>query len=841
MAITSQALENSSEHVDLTAIVRTCTTLALSKESRDNAMKLLFEFDDLEVVKELGCTLSSDDSTVRRLAVSTLVSVVESRENLRDTVVLSIVRFLCSRLSDWASVEPSVRGIKLIYEKFVDSESIIHFDVGDSDSVSKLRADLSLFLGLANVSDLPCGAGTLTEHVLHVLLVNVHAPSFGQSVRFEVLQLLHIWITRFRGHLKGIEETLIRGLSIQGEDERDPDCLALFFDCIQSLFLHHYLETLSGEKSIESLFDAVKSYFPINVVGDHSPGNLTNLRESLKKCLVRFGIHSLEFLFPLLHDPSSGSQAHEIVCALAAEYPTDTLSFLSNEAAPFVDVWNAALSSLPTNTSSCILVRLAQERPDLVTGICVTFPNYFHLIADEISPQLCAQIFTANRQTVFENLNRVSSRTIESIAAILLDMDQTESIHGLVSFITNPDLLTQLIEISPTSPLLLLALCRHHFLAVVSWIEATSPAISVAQTLWTIAPGEIRPQLIVQFESYFADSAQFVSLVTQENMSTISAWIENPQNQGFPAWVYRHCDKLDMTTLSPKAMGMVVNELAEKDVEIAFEQLSKVFAVCKAVVGYIDNLELILRVVGSEVTETFHQLNEIESVSLKTLSLEKFFSCVWDMMVGELLNEIDNPQVWGAVTAKLLESQHMGEVIRVVSSADHSFTWERADSLVTVSSDRSWLPFLIANLMVREDFLMLIIRLAVELIDPKMFMDTVKELRQSRSIFKISNDVYHFKFLAKYMLLDSGTVWAQGELVDMICSSCELMEDKSVIVRFAAGQLLAVMTEIVPTGKLVSFKPDVIRAIQDRLDREKKMVVRRQLAVAITSWINVTS
>jgi hypothetical protein len=97
-------------------------------------------------------------------------------------VIPPVTRFLCSRLSDWASVEPSVKGIKLIYDRFIDSEVILQYPISDTAEAEKLRADLSLFLGLPSVADLPAGSGTMTEHVLSVLLVNVHAPSFGQSV-----------------------------------------------------------------------------------------------------------------------------------------------------------------------------------------------------------------------------------------------------------------------------------------------------------------------------------------------------------------------------------------------------------------------------------------------------------------------------------------------------------------------------------------------------------------------------------------------------------------------------------------------------------------------------------
>jgi len=248
-------------------------------------------------------------------------------------------------------------------------------------------------------------------------------------------------------------------------------------------------------------------------------------------------------------------------------------------------------------------------------------------------------------------------------------------------------------------------------------------------------------------------------------------------------------------------------------------------------------------VVGDRSDETFDRLNLIQSVEIRAKNLQTFFSALWNVEMGGLLDRIDDTRIWGIVVGRLLETKYMSDVIRVISS--DILTWERADQLMLVStsigSDLAWLPFLIANLLGRSGTPSLLVRLVVELKDQALFMETVRELRREEIFFHFSPDFYHVKLVIRYMLLDTATVWDRQELTDMITSSSSLLGHASVIVRFAVSQLLAVMTEVIPTGRLMEFKSSVFRELECRMDVERTLVVRRQLAIAITSWINVVS
>jgi hypothetical protein len=90
----SQSQDTSADESELSGFIRTCTTLSLSRQDRDEAIAKLVQYDDIEIVKELGTALLSNDSSVRRLAVSTLVSVLESREAVRASVVPVVLSLL---------------------------------------------------------------------------------------------------------------------------------------------------------------------------------------------------------------------------------------------------------------------------------------------------------------------------------------------------------------------------------------------------------------------------------------------------------------------------------------------------------------------------------------------------------------------------------------------------------------------------------------------------------------------------------------------------------------------------------------------------------------------------
>ena len=230
--------------------------------------------------------LGSSEAAIRRESLRKIVSVMGSVESASDTEICSLCIFLLQRLSDWASVGPACEALCLLVEKFPEQISSLP---QSNDPFSSLDSELALVLGLDG--EVP-ETKFLVHLVVKVLLKEVHAPSFAQSVRSAVLGLLQsLTGTNFQAvWTADWDEVLAQGIFLQTEDERDPRCLSISFTLIERIFRKCQLSVRTRTLLSESL----AAYFPIRLKErDGDPVgtvSIADLKKKLNSAIISAGL-----------------------------------------------------------------------------------------------------------------------------------------------------------------------------------------------------------------------------------------------------------------------------------------------------------------------------------------------------------------------------------------------------------------------------------------------------------------------------------------------------------------------------------------------------------------------
>ena len=74
---------------------------------------------------------------------------------------------------------------------------------------------------------------------------------------------------------------------------------------------------------------------------------------------------------------------------------------------------------------------------------------------------------------------------------------------------------------------------------------------------------------------------------------------------------------------------------------------------------------------------------------------------------------------------------------------------------------------------------------------------------------------------------------------NLVHAVSSLLSSSSPGIRFVGIQLLALLPEAVPVGKLVGEKSLLLSTLRALLGKEPKLVVRKQMALCLTNWLNV--
>jgi len=101
-----------------------------------------------------------------------------------------------------------------------------------------------------------------------------------------------------------------------------------------------------------------------------------------------------------------------------------------------------------------------------------------------------------------------------------------------------------------------------------------------------------------------------------------------------------------------------------------------------------------------------------------------------------------------------------------------------------------------------------------------------------------NGDEFGFKLCVKYAVLNPNLT---PEFLEKLAEKLiYLLHSERAIIRFGAAQTIATLPEMVASGKLKSLKDIILAGLDKTLQREPKFAVRKQIAIGITSWYNIS-
>ena len=824
---------------DLKSLVRKCTTVSYTQTERSGFQTHLVRYPTIEIVKTLGESLTADDVSVRRLGVSTLTWVIENSDSIDQSSIPHVLAFLCARLSDWASVEPAVQGIKAVYARHITDATKLHFPL--DATYSDDRSQLSLFLGLPSVSSLPPGTSSLTEVVLTKLLIHVHSPSFGQAVRHHVLELFNIWITKYRSDLAGYFDILVKGLSIEGEDERDLSCLRVLFDCINNLFtsgtITSEISSVTSLKSVEDIFTCLTSYFPIRLVmtkskvDDDYDKSLCELRSKMIIALKHFGQRSMEFLVPQLADPETSEDAYICLAEMGKVFPDDMIPFLlpelDNGGTLIHQLWKSILPLTNKSVVGEIVDRFIQKgATESLVLSSQSGKKIGGLILEKMIDNKFPDIVNVLTRVDGLTMSQEHAEVLVSILSNAVTVDDSIWIM-VIPFIITDTSRTRVWSRVLNKAEIIVPMLRFHY----SW---TMDMLGDAQEYVTtnLSGSSILGQVLVELDHH--DYPRLAIDVDKE-------WIENVI--GFPRLYFKW---FGIGGLKIKQIGKVVNELEREEA-------------VNLVVGMVDDgqveilaeidPELVKRVLEEvgDLVKMVYDVIAIDDPDIASVAFGVIIGPVWGSIeeIEKIFATITSDKVWMAgINGLVVSVKDQSRIVRLIA---HQLTCLKAELLVvnTLPEIKSMIPYILSLVDIQRTDL--VIRLLCGL-NSEDILEIINDNDEYKRVIIMTprKDFYYFKLLIKYLILVNNklSLSVVNNNFDQIISGIHDMilspsAQSSPVIRFGAVQALAVMTEIVPVGKLVKHKGAVLKMLRELLDKEGKFVVRKQLAIAICNWINL--
>ena len=818
------------DEYELSQILRACTSPDRDEEDFEDQRRRLLSISVIEIVKSLGEFLLSEDASVRREAVALLCWIVGFRADLDTRAIPHILSFFCGRLSDWSSVEFAVHGIRELYSKHISPATQFEYPPEDEAVVQKDRADLSLLLGYGTAADLPVSTGSVTERVLTKILVNVHAPSFGRQVRTEVLQLFKLLIKDFPGELIKVAEVVIKGLAIEGEDERDPSCLCSFFECIELLFETGVISEESPSRCCDELFDTLKSYFPIQSFGDGAePELIEKLKSSMNRCLARFGTTAIEFLLPQLS--TAPDDAYVAVRELGIRRPVEILPFLIGE-------WNTAS---PPLVESLLQASISASADEYITALLSRLDS---------KGENDLLVIIANTDSRIACLT-IRAIPVNSLAAILprLQFQSDFSPQQLETLNCN-ELAMQLIN-APDEDLILLSriaggLTDEAVVAHLANIINTkqeidenvgrcigglfdTPFASVVHDLVDV--GRVL-QRLVEMKDQRSVERMVLGLFRAKQFEAFQEILEGNWEMAAEAFRDSHfsCAILTQPSLILPSIVVGVAVAGLEDLELATSVVRKyivergqvdvlshlpvesVEIVSRAIEGSDELLDLIAAVIASCPEEQAVRVVMLASakMGLTEKALKVIGYCQDDFVWAVAIACADKRVM---METGELSNGRIEALIRLGRSAEDIVRW-------LAGSQLGHLP-----LSVQARVLCAAV---VEELPPIATEEAIIQL------VKIG-DLFGFRLAIKYAIMNAN--WSPQFIDSLMDTLSAVCRDERVIVRFAAVQALSVLPEMIASGKLKDWKPKISSSLEYLISVEPKLVVRKQAALGITSWL----
>jgi hypothetical protein len=662
-------------------------------------------------------------------------------------------------------------------------------------------------------------------------LINVHAPSFGRQVRTEVLSLLKLLIKDFHSELEPISEVLVKGVAIEGEDERDPHCLGIFFECIELLFETGLVSADPDRwtRSVEELFDTLKSYFPIESTDpdDNIHENLTTL---LNRCFSRFGQRSIEFLVPQLEDRDRVEAAFKALLEVSKRRPNDLLPFLIAEWTPssppligkllqtsLVNADEEFVDSLVARIVNCKDIDLLSMCANAHTSSCISVIST--LARDEANDPMLLQLLRKTEIGSDEDLNLKYAEVDTLVRRLLIKAESIAVlipvISRLVSDIKNEETLKQVVSMLEASEL-----------------ETTEDVGRFYANLFlTNRSHLVNTQKVVSQLMHAGSSrslGKIFPLISLDHLLVLS----NRFDLILDAFKYSgFCEKFlahvpDTVQLSAEVVAAIVRETRDP-------LIVRRFILERGVLGamlFLEDCEDVL----SSALETDEECLDLLAAMLaagEPIGVRKTIEAIKkrlsnDRLLG-ILNCSTSPVVWASGVLALSPSE---------SVIDH-LTVERTDALLSQLKleDTDFIQAIAKNLNKQSHAVIGARILACPLVD-----NLPESLAEGYIIESLeASDVCGCKLTIKYALVNPN--WSSEFVSSLLSVLEEKLVSPTVFLRFGAVQTLAALPEMVASGKFSERqRMHVLGQLQDLINREPKRLVRKQAAIAITAWYNVS-
>lgn len=843
---------------EIESLLRKCMNDGIDADMRTEFRSGLLVFEITDLVRGLQTYLLSENSGTRREAVSTLSWLAGCHPRITPGSIPHLVAFFCSRLSDWASVEPSVQGIRTLYAHHIKPEWRLQY-VEESEAVrSRDRSDLSLLLGLPGVSSLPAESDSMTERVIAKLLINVHAPSFGQQVRFEVLELFKLWIKDFGEELVSFSDIVVRGLGIEGEDERDVACLTSFFEAINLLFLSP-LYYRGNPKALEDLFEILKSYFPVQFVArEKDSEHLGRLRILLSDCMVHFRLQSIEFLTPHLNDPSMAEDAYLTLIEIGKKCPNELIPFLlgewnTNPSLLLRNLWQATISVADSEIVEGLVSRLvSQGDEDELLVICAeTNVDILVVVLKKVlnqgkllSPSFVSKVRLDN---VDISEGSMMSETVANGIVEKLNLSEPSGMRlvcKLMKYVSDAKILENMVEmvkIALKSDFLL----TNEITECISNLSKFHPSI----LLTNINSVHLLARLVTENSEtagILALSLFNAGIWSQDHLAAIagkffllsSAW-KSPHFCDMFFTQYLETSLVACSSLDAESLATILLNCSSST--------SSTLLLRDLILGETSRLDLIPYLGAEKLKQALlcaDVWEDLLSVCLTRLSEELAMRTVpviaeagEEEQVLRIMRHCENPKIW----AKTMHAMSKKPGKNFACNIFDQISVDRIEYFLAegdnVDSD---LVDLLRLIKTGECEGRITVGILNSLSSPELL---ISESKMVESCLGGSFDhVGIYKLLIKYLLVlasQQNEGVRESVVVEWVKKICGELNEYPADLRFAAVQALAIIPETVASGKLESVVPLVSQTLRNSLDKEPKQVIRKQIAIGITGWFNI--
>ena len=250
---------------DLADEIKSLLEVSITSDQRDVAFKSVVAgfrraeqpLTTMRVLEVLGPALVDTSPIPRKRAVGLLAQIFENVPELQlsKSDLSSILKFMILKLEDWHCIDGAVKALLFL-----------------------LRHHKSTAVGLTSVEH---SDQSFVCVIFAKVIKHVHAPSYAQSLRQSVLELLAVLLQEFDDEIITLGADVVDGVIHECDDERDPRNLKVMFPLMGALVQQY--SSLISDKKVKEIGDMLFAYWPCAF--EESPTHPVSPVE-LNECLV---------------------------------------------------------------------------------------------------------------------------------------------------------------------------------------------------------------------------------------------------------------------------------------------------------------------------------------------------------------------------------------------------------------------------------------------------------------------------------------------------------------------------------------------------------------------------